>query len=119
MSAVLVADDDKTCRDSIQLVLEREGYDVEATGDVDTALEAIDRRDFDLIVCDYRMPGKTGIDLLVELRKRGFQIPVLIVSAFTDGEAEMTARECGATDLLKKPFKRQELIERATRAVGG
>jgi DNA-binding response OmpR family regulator len=119
MSNILVADDDRTCRDSIQKVLEREGHIVEAAGDVDSALQAIGRQVFDLIVCDYKMPGKTGLDLLVELRKRESSVPVLMISAFADWETETAARELGALELLRKPFRRQELIDRATKAVGG
>jgi DNA-binding response OmpR family regulator len=119
MSSILIADDDKTCRESIQMVLEREGHIVEATADVDSALDAIGRRVFDLIVCDYKMPGKTGLDLLVELRKRESTVPVLMISAFADKETERTARELGAVELLRKPFKRQELIDRTTKAMGG
>jgi DNA-binding response OmpR family regulator len=119
MSAILVADDDHTCRASIQKVLEREGHVVEAAKDVDSALAAITQRDFDLIVCDYKMPGKTGLDLLVELRKRASRVPVLMISAFADKDTETAVRELGALELLKKPFRRQELIDRATRAVGG
>ena len=119
MSRILVADDDQTCRDSIKRVLEREGHVVETAGDVDSALDAIGRQPFDLIVCDYRMPGKTGLDLLVELRKRESTVPVLMISAFADAETEMAAKELGALELLKKPFRRQELIDRTTKAVGG
>jgi DNA-binding NtrC family response regulator len=79
VGSILVADDDKTCRDSIQKVLEREGHLVETAGNVDGALEALDRSHFDLVVCDYRMPGKTGVDLLVELKNRRSQVPVLMI----------------------------------------
>jgi DNA-binding response OmpR family regulator len=119
MSSILVADDDKTCRDSIQKVLEREGHMVETAGNVDSALDAVGRQVFDLIVCDYKMPGKTGLDLLVELRKRESTVPVLMISAFADRETETAVKELGALELLKKPFRRKELIDRATKAVGG
>lgn len=115
----MVADDDNTCRASICKVLEREGHVVEAVADVDEALTAIGKHEFDLVVCDYKMPGKTGLDLLVELRKRESSMPVLMISAFADKETESAARELGALGLLKKPFRRQELIDRTTRAVGG
>jgi DNA-binding response OmpR family regulator len=57
--------------------------------------------------------------LLVELRKRESSVPVLMISAFADRETETAARELGALELLRKPFRRQELIDRATKAVGG
>lgn len=119
MSSILVADDDRTCRDSIRKVLEREGHSVEAAADADSALIAIARQEFDLIVCDYRMPGKTGLDLLIELRRRRSATPVLMISAFADWEIESAAKELGALELLKKPFRRQELIDRTAKAVGG
>src|SRR5205085_8879195 len=88
MGSILVADDDKTCRDSIQKVLEREGHMVQTAESVDGALEALGTDHFDLVVCDYRMPGKTGIDLLIELRRRESLVPVLMISAYADALVE-------------------------------
>jgi DNA-binding response OmpR family regulator len=119
MGNILVADDDKTCRDSIQKVLEKEGHTVQTAGDVDSALKKLATSHFDLVVCDYRMPGKTGVDLLVELKNRRSQVPVLMISACADANTEKAVLELGALDLLKKPIRRQELIERASIAVGG
>jgi DNA-binding NtrC family response regulator len=118
MGSILVADDDKTCRDSIRKTLEREGHIVEGASDVDAALEAVRQHAFDLIVCDYRMPGKTGLDLLVELRRRRSAVPVLMISAFADAETEAAAKQLGALDLLKKPVRRQQLVERAAQFMG-
>src|SRR5262245_47324490 len=115
MIRVLVTDDDKTCRDSIRKVLEREGYSVESAADVQGALEALRAWHFDLIVCDYRMPGQTGIDLLQELKRRRSEIPFLMVSAWADAATEARARELGASDLLTKPIRRSELVDLAAR----
>jgi DNA-binding NtrC family response regulator len=116
---ILVADDDRTCRDSIQKVLEREGHTVQTADTVDSALEALNLDRFDLVVCDYRMPGKTGIDLLVELKRRQASVPVLMISAYADALAEAAILQLGALDLLKKPIRRQDLVTRAARVVGG
>jgi DNA-binding NtrC family response regulator len=116
---VLVADDDRTCRDSIQRVLEREGYLVEAASDVDSALAAIHARPFDLIVCDYRMPGKNGIDLLSELKRSHSDVPVLMISAYADAATEERAMELGALELMRKPIRRKDLLDRAAKVVGG
>src|SRR5438876_12105875 len=118
MGNILVADDDRTCRDSIQKTLEREGHVVEGAGDVDGALDAIGQHPFDLVVCDYRMPGKTGLDLLIELRRRRSQVPVLMISAYADAETEAAAKHLGALELLNKPFRRRQLIETAAHFVG-
>jgi DNA-binding response OmpR family regulator len=117
MGLILVTDDDRTCRDSIQKILEREGHVVEGAADVDHALEAMGRRNFDLIVCDYRMPGRSGLDFLAELKRKKSTIPVLMISAFADSETEAEARRLGAEDLLRKPFRRQELVDRTFRHI--
>jgi DNA-binding response OmpR family regulator len=119
VGTVLVADDDRTCRDSIQRVLEREGYVVEGASNVDSALAAFHARPFDLIVCDYRMPGKTGIDLLQQLRNEDSKVPVLMISAWADAATEAQALELGAVELLRKPIRRKDLIDRAAKVVGG
>jgi len=119
MSNILIADDDKTCRDSIKKVLEREGHTVETAENVDKALEALGTTHFDLLVCDYRMPGKTGIDLLTELRRKESMTPVLMISAYADASVESAVRQLGAMDVLKKPIRRQELIDRTAKVIGG
>ena len=119
MGTILVADDDKTCRDSIQKVLEREGHTVQTAENVDGALEALGLNHFDLVVCDYRMPGKTGLDLLIELRSRLSQVPVLMISAYADALVEAAVHKLGGLDVLKKPIRRRELIQRTASVVGG
>lgn len=119
MAAILVADDDRTCRDSIQKVLERAGHCVQTADSVDHALDALTVGNFDLVVCDYRMPGKTGLDLLVELKRREMSVPVLMMSAYADAPAEDAMFRLGALDLLKKPIRRQDLVSRAAMVVGG
>ena len=119
MTNILVADDDTTCRDSIQKVLERAGHRVQTAESVDGALEMLAVTHFDLVVCDYRMPGKTGIDLLLELRRQHSVVPVLMISAYTDASVEATILELGALELMKKPIRRQQLVAWAAQVVGG
>jgi len=119
MGTILVADDDRTCRDSIQKVLEREGHKVQTAENVDGALKVLEAGHFDLIVCDYRMPGKTGIELLVELRRQASPVPVLMISAYADASVEDAIRRLGALDLMKKPIRRQDLVARTAKVVGG
>lgn len=119
MGTILVADDDKTCRDSIRMVFERAGHVVQTAESVDNALDALRLNHFDLVVCDYRMPGKTGLDLLVELKKQEASVPVLMISAYADALAEKAIMQLGALELMKKPIRRHELIARAERVMGG
>jgi FixJ family two-component response regulator len=62
------------------------------------------------------MPGKTGLDLMIELEELGSRVPVLLVSAHADLQTETTAKKLGAVALLKKPFRRQQSLEYAARA---
>src|SRR5204863_2036815 len=119
MATILVADDDTTCRASIQKVLEREGHTVHTAENVDGALEALRLYHFDLVVCDYRMPGKTGIDLLIELSRQQSAVPVLMISAYADALVEAAILKLGALEVLKKPIRRKELIDRTAKDVGG
>jgi DNA-binding response OmpR family regulator len=86
---------------------------------VDEALDTLNVHHFDLVVCDYRMPGKTGIDLLIELKRRKASVPVLMISAYADALAEAAILQLGALELMKKPIRRQALIARAAQVVGG
>jgi two-component system chemotaxis response regulator CheY len=116
MKRILVTDDDQTCRESIQWTLGREGYDVETAHDVDSALEALRVRSFDLIISDYNMPVKTGLDFLKELREKQSQIPFLMISASTDGATEASALDLGASGFLRKPVRKEQLLESFLRA---
>jgi DNA-binding NtrC family response regulator len=111
---VLIVDDDKNCSESIRIVLEREGYEVKSAERVDAAMEALSTGKFDIVFCDYRMPDKTGIDLLREVRRQGCDIRVVMISAYFDPVAEQDAYELGAVRLIAKPLRRRELLEAAS-----
>jgi DNA-binding NtrC family response regulator len=117
MATILVTDDDIACRETILKTLEREGHILQGACDVDAAIKAVKQQQFDLIVCDYRMPGKTGLDLLQELSALGSHVPVLMVSAFADSQTEAAAKKFGAIALLRKPFRRSQLLEFAALAM--
>jgi DNA-binding NtrC family response regulator len=116
MAMILVTDDDCACRDTMQRTLERAGHRVESAADVDDALEAIRNTPFDLIVCDCRMPGKSGLDLLVELNRIGSHIPFLMVTAYTDVKTETAIKQLGG-GFLRKPLRREEFVQSVARAM--
>jgi DNA-binding NtrC family response regulator len=113
--AVLVVDDDLNCSESIRTVLERDGYCVESTNHVDTAMEALRNRQFDLVFCDYRMPDKTGIDLLREVQHERLRVPIVMITADADVDIADRARELGVADLITKPVRRRALLEVAAK----
>lgn len=72
----------------------------------------------DVVVTDYRMPGMTGLDLLKSLRSRGYDLPVIIISAHADDEFCKQARAEGAFDCLPKPFEGDALVGIITQSLG-
>jgi len=68
MGAILIVDDEKNIRESLAMYIQSLGHTVETATDAETALEAVHRRDFDLVVSDVRMEGLGGLGLLRQLR---------------------------------------------------
>src|SRR5262245_6123417 len=119
MSRILVVDDDPHCRGSIRLVLQKAGYSVDDVENVDQALEVLSHSPADLVLSDYDMPEKTGLDLLKAIRNKEAVPKVLLLSAHTDPTTEQTAFALGAAGVLRKPIRRQELIDHVANALVG
>ncbi len=115
---IMVVDDDPSSRSAMQRVLEKAGYSVTMVADAERAIELVSDIDFDLIITDLRMPGKTGIELLSEVKNRKPEIEFMIVSAYGDEDTQALARRMGASEVLMKPFPRQKLIDSTQRVLG-
>jgi CheY-like chemotaxis protein len=114
---ILVVDDESNMLDTIQFILQSNGYQVvtarggeEALGRL-AALRAEDRR-VDLILTDIQMPGPTGLELIELLRKAGEQAPVLVMTGYSDQQTARRLRERGIENFLDKPFEEEELLRR-------
>jgi len=79
---ILVADDEKLVRDYFRYFLKKEGYEVYEAENGEFAMELIRNYEIDLVVADYKMPKKNGLELLKELRKGKNFIPVIVISAY-------------------------------------
>src|SRR5258706_532185 len=88
---VLVADDDRAVRESLERALQLAGYEVELASDGDSALAAIERRTPDAVVLDVMMPGYDGLDVTRRLRREGNRIPILLLTARGGGGATTSA----------------------------
>lgn len=120
---VLVADDDDEMRALLAQTLRDDGYEVVESDNGARALLALslDRngegpRGVDLVVTDLRMPGATGLEILVGLRALDWPVPVVLITAFLDEEVEAAARRLGVAAVLSKPFSLTELREAVHRA---
>jgi two-component system response regulator PilR (NtrC family) len=113
---ILVVDDEQSMQEFLEIFLHREGFYVTTAGDVATALVAVDSDDFDLVITDIRMPGRSGLDLLREIKQRSPETLVLMITAFASTDTAIAAMKEGAYDYITKPFKVDEIrlvIEKA------
>ena len=111
--SVWVVDDDRSVRYVLAEALRDAGYRVQAFADADAALAAVaDAESPDLVFTDVRMPGTSGLDFLVALRKKRADLPVVVMSAYTDVATTAGAFRGGAHDYLAKPFDLAELEAR-------
>ena len=109
---ILVVEDDRSLREGLALNLGLQGYEALTAKDGEEGMQlAFDARP-DLIVLDIMMPGWTGLEILTELRKRGENVPVLILSAKNSTSDKVAGLGIGADDYMTKPFDLPELIAR-------
>ncbi len=107
---VLIVDDDEGIRESLALVLSAETYEVVTAANATAALERIENSPIDIVLCDLRMPGISGMDLLPELTKRLPNIPIIMMSAFGSTDLAIEAMKLGAYDYIAKPFQPSEIL---------
>lgn len=108
---VFVVDDDDAVRQSIQWLLESVGLKVKLFSSVRNFLDQLDPLEVGCLVLDVRMPGMSGLDLQRELVKRGFEIPVIIITGHGDVPMAVRAMKEGAVDFIEKPFNDQVLLD--------
>src|SRR5687767_3860006 len=113
-SLVLIVDDEYIGRETLQSVLEGEGYDLEMAENGFQAIEKAKQLLPDVILLDVMMPGMTGFEVCQRIRSdpQIAEIPIIILTALDDRESLLTALKAGADDFISKPFDRYELRAR-------
>ena len=109
MSSILVADDEKSLRDFLAIMLEEEGYQVITASSVEKASKLIRENEFDLVLTDIRMGRSSGIDVLDAARNTLPDTPVVMMTAYASAETAVTAMKKGAYDYISKPFKIEDI----------
>lgn len=114
MAVVVVVDDDQDLRTLMVMRLKASGLEVHQSGDGVAGLELIQGCRPDLVVLDWMMPGKTGIDVVREMRSDEVlsAIPVLMVTARTTPTDHEVGLAAGATEVLTKPFGLRSFLDR-------
>lgn len=109
---VLLAEDDRSVRESLVMALELEGYDVTATTNGAQALDAFDGARPDVVILDVMMPTVDGLTVCRRLRARGVRTPILMLTARDQVADRVSGLDAGADDYVVKPFSLDELLAR-------
>jgi two-component system response regulator AtoC len=104
---ILVIDDDQEVRTSLQTVLETLGYATHTAATGEEGLHAIQREPFDLVLCDLRLPGASGLDVL---KHKASAVPVILMTAYGNADIATQAARGGAFDYISKPINPDDLI---------
>ena len=109
---ILVIEDDPTVGQFVKRGLEEHRWGVDLVTDGEEGERRAASDAYDLIILDMRLPGKSGLDVLTALRARGFERPVLVLTAQDAVDAKVSTLRAGADDYVTKPFAFEELLAR-------
>jgi two-component system copper resistance phosphate regulon response regulator CusR len=109
---VLVIEDDQTVGQFIKRGLEENRWGVDLVADGEQGERAAAEGNYDILILDMRLPGKSGLDVLRSLRSRGFEMPVLVLTAQSEVDAKVRTLRDGADDYVTKPFAFEEVLAR-------
>jgi DNA-binding response OmpR family regulator len=109
---ILIVDDENHLRLSLSFILQKENYRVETATNAEEALDCLNSHEYDLMFLDLNMPGRSGIELLVDVHKHYPRLPVLILTAHAGLESAIQAIRLGARDYLIKPVEPVLMVTR-------
>jgi DNA-binding NtrC family response regulator len=115
--SVLIIDDEESIRESLQTLLELEGYAVETAPAGEEGLERMGDRPFDLVLLDLALPGRDGLEILKEIHARDPQLPVMMITAYGTLENAVRAMQAGAVNFVQKPWDNEKLLADVRAAV--
>lgn len=110
MSKILIIDDEKSIRNSLKEILEYEKHQTILASDGAEGINLVKQNNFDLILCDIKMPKIDGIEVLEEIMKRNPEIPVIMISGHGNIETAVEAIKKGAFDFIEKPLDLNRLL---------
>jgi DNA-binding response OmpR family regulator len=110
---ILIVEDEARIRAFVARAFEAEGFGVDVVGDGELGLARALAGQYDLVILDLMLPGRSGLDALRELHREKTDLPVMILSARSDLPLKLQSFELGAVDYVAKPFSLDELLARA------
>ncbi len=107
---LMVVDDEQSMCDFLEIALQRNGYRVSCFNDAFAAVQALEKENFDLVICDLKMPGMNGLEMLRTIKKKSPATEIIMITAFASTNTVIEAMRCGAFDYISKPFKIDEIL---------
>jgi len=115
--SVLIIDDEAEIRESLQTLLEMEGYDVETAATGLQGLNRIGQRPFDLVLLDLALPDRNGMDILMDVHAQDPGLSVIMITAYGTVENAVKAMQSGAANFIQKPWDNEKLLADVRAAV--
>jgi two-component system, OmpR family, copper resistance phosphate regulon response regulator CusR len=112
MSRILIAEDEPNIVRFLVKGLQSEGHATTSAADGPSALHLAQTGEFDLMLLDLGLPGRDGLDVLTELRRRRVRLPIIVLTARNTTDDVVTGLDLGADDYIGKPFRLAELLAR-------
>jgi two-component system response regulator AtoC len=109
---ILVVDDEPAIRQVLTLMLARAGYEVESAASAEEASARLAKGEFDVVLCDIKLPGMDGIELLRRTKAAGSDVVFIMVTAFASMDTAIEALKAGASDYIVKPARNEEILHR-------
>lgn len=108
---ILVVDDEEELREILTVILEKMPCKVQLATNGSEGLHLVKSQNFDAVLSDINMPIMTGLDMISEIRNSGCNIPVVILTGYSEAEKIQRAKELGVIDYLSKPFRPQDILK--------
>ena len=108
---ILLIDDDKLLRDSVSFFFRPTTSKFVAVDSAEKGIRELTNQDFDVVICDYRLPGMDGIGFFGNLSKMNIRVKKVLISAFVDAELRNKAIEVGVNCIIPKPFDLKEITK--------
>jgi DNA-binding NtrC family response regulator len=116
--AILIIDDEMAIRESLQTLLEMEDYVVDSAETGEEGLNKISEQPYDLILLDFALPDRNGLEILRDLRDRDPSLAVILITAYGTVENAVLAMQGGAANFIQKPWDNEKLLADVRAAIG-
>src|SRR5579863_2454690 len=110
MGSVLIIDDEAAIRESLETLLEMEGYGVESADNGEEGLALLGEQSFDLVLLDLALPDRNGMELLAEIHAQDPQLSIIMITAYGTVENAVKAMQVGAANFIQKPWDNEKLL---------